>query len=92
MPAQHFVPSFANALQASSRTQAHALRALALCPDETVEREWRPRAAAAILLGAEWAGEPRTPGEVAQAAGVPEKAVSQHYQQMADRLRKFAPR
>jgi transcription initiation factor TFIIIB Brf1 subunit/transcription initiation factor TFIIB len=89
MPAQHFVPSFANAIHASSRAQANALRALALAGEETVENEWKPRAAAALLLGSEWAGEERTRAELAKAAGVNEKAVAQHYQALADRLRAF---
>ena len=87
MPAQHFVPSFANAIHASSRTQANALRALALAGDEPNEQVWKDRAAAALLLGAEWAGEPKSHAEVAKAAGVTEKAVAQHYQMLADRLK-----
>lgn len=91
MPAQHFVPTFASAMHASSKTQAQALRVIALSGDEPAEKDWQTRAAAALLIGAEWAGEPCTPAEVAQATGVPEKKVAEHYAALANRMRRWAP-
>lgn len=92
MPAQHFVPSFANAMHASSRTQANALRALALSGEEGPQTEWRERAAAALLLGAEWAGEKWNKADLARVAGAQEGAVAKHYAAMAEKLRHIAPR
>jgi transcription initiation factor TFIIIB Brf1 subunit/transcription initiation factor TFIIB len=92
MPAQHYVPGFAHALHASSRAQANALRALAIAGGNTNEKEWKPEAAAALLLGAHWAGEKWTEADVAKAAGVPAQAVAKHYAVMAERLKGVAPR
>jgi transcription initiation factor TFIIIB Brf1 subunit/transcription initiation factor TFIIB len=87
MPSQHFVPKFATTVRASSRTQANALKALALAGVEPAEPEWRSQAAAALLIGAMWAGEKHTEAELAEAAGVPEKAVAKHYADLAERLK-----
>ncbi|HUR69112.1 MAG TPA: hypothetical protein VM370_07680 [Candidatus Thermoplasmatota archaeon] len=92
MPAQHFVPGLATAVNASSRAQANALKALALSGDDAGEKEWRDRAAAALVLGAHWAGEAQTPATLAKAAGVQEQAVAKHYAILADRLKSMAPR
>ena len=92
MPAQHLVPAFANALHLSPRTQANALRALALDGEETKQQDWNAKAAAALLLGATWAGETVPKDRLAHEARVPEKAIAQQFQAMADRLKKHAPR
>lgn len=85
MPTHHFVPKLAETLHASPRAQANALRALALAPEEAPEKEWAPRAVAALRLGAEWAGEKWKP-DVAE-AGVQEAAVAKHYARLAEQLR-----
>lgn len=87
MPAQHFVPKFATAVHASPRTQANALKALALAGNDPAEPEWKSRAAAALLLGAQWAGEKHTEADIARATGVPEQAVAKQYAIMAERLK-----
>ena len=92
MPAQHFVPSFANALHLSSRAQANALKALALSAETPKDTEWGPRAAAAVILGAEWAGESCDPSDAARAAHLPEEKVAQHYARLAAELKRHAPR
>jgi transcription initiation factor TFIIIB Brf1 subunit/transcription initiation factor TFIIB len=88
MPSQHFVPGFATALHASSRAQANALKALAIAGGATTEKDWKPEAAAALLIGAQWAGEKWTEKDVAKAAGVPEQAVAKHYAMMAEKLKR----
>lgn len=88
MPAQHFVPRFATAIQASPRVQANALRALALAPEEHSPTEWAPRAAAALLLGASWEGVDANGAAVARATGVTEEAVAKHYATLAAALKK----
>lgn len=85
MPTHHFVPKFAQTLHASPRAQANALKALAMTHEEMIEKEWAPRAVAALRLGAEWAGERWNP-DVA-GAGVQEAAVAKHYARMAEQLR-----
>lgn len=92
MPAQHLVPSFATALNVSSRAQANALKALAFASEETPQAEWGPRAAAALILGAKWAGETLDPAEAARATHLPEEKVAKHYQAMAEQLKRLAPR
>lgn len=89
MPAEHFVPRFAKDLQASPRVQANALKALALTNEKTPETEWRTIAAAALMIGADWAGEEWNEAQVAKATGVPEKSVAKHYADLAEKLRKF---
>ncbi|HET6403183.1 MAG TPA: hypothetical protein VFH78_00935 [Candidatus Thermoplasmatota archaeon] len=88
MPAEHFVPRFAKEISASPRVQANALKALALANPTAPEEEWRGVAAAALIVGAQWEGQKLAKDEVARAAGVPEAMVAQHYQKLADTLRK----
>lgn len=88
MPAEHFVPRFAKELSASPRVQANALKALALANPMAPETEWKGIAAAALIMGAKWEGQQLAEGEVAKAIGVPETMVAQHYQKLADTLRK----
>lgn len=91
MPAQHLVPAYAQALQLSSRAQAHALRALALDKEDAHANDWNSKAAAALLLGASWAGEPCDKGELAREARVPEQSVAKQFEAMVQRLKPFAP-
>jgi transcription initiation factor TFIIIB Brf1 subunit/transcription initiation factor TFIIB len=91
MPAQHLVPAFAEALQLSPRAQANALRALALDAEEAKEKDWNGKAAAALLLGARWAGERCDEGELARQARVPEATVAKQLEAMAQRLSNVAP-
>lgn len=85
MPTHHFVPKFAQTLHASSRAQANALKALAATHEEMIEREWAPRAVAALRLGAEMAGEVWIPD--LKDTGLQEAAVAKHYARMAEQLR-----
>lgn len=87
MPAQHFVPKLANAINASPRTQANALETLAISGIEPVEADWRPHAAAALLIGAQLAGEKHSQIQVANAAGVPEEAVAKQFAILAQRMK-----
>jgi len=88
MPAEHFVPRFAQELQASSRVQANALKALALANPTAPENEWKELAAAALIVGAKWEGQQWEQGEVAKTMGINERKVGQHYQMLADTLKK----
>lgn len=91
MPAQHLVPAFAHALQLSSRAQANALRALALDGEDAKEKDWNGKAAAALLLGARWAGERCDEEELARQARVPEATMAKQLEAMARRLKQHAP-
>ena len=91
MPAQHLVPAFAQALQLSPRAQAHALRALALDKDDAQPKDWNTKAAAALMLGAAWAGESCDNADLAREARVPETLVAKQYEAMAQRLKGLAP-
>lgn len=85
MPTHHFVPKLAQTLHASPRAQANALKALAMAPEEMIEKEWAPRAVAALRLGSEWAGERWDPN--LNEAGVKEALVAKHYARLAEQLR-----
>lgn len=89
MPAEHFVPRFANTLHASPRVQANALKALAMAAPKIPETEWRELAAAALIVGADWAGEDWNEADVARQVGVKEQTVAKHYEQLAASLKKM---
>lgn len=89
MPAQQYVPSFATTLRASPAVEEAAFRALSMTKHESVESEWAPLAAAALVLGSTWAGENWTEEEVARAVGLPESQVVRQLAKLHENITTF---